>query len=422
MSTQENPFKESSNCCYIGIDIGTQGTKAVLYHPQSKTVLQQESVSYDLAENPSKIEGRAEQDPLVWVNATKTVLSRLFSSSFLNASNSLYVEGIGVSGQQHGMVCLDANYQPIRNAKLWCDVEAHEESEEISCLASQILKKPWDVPAGFTAPKVLWLKKKEYKNFEKMKYCILPHDYITFLLCGGGNENGSVLPVTDAGDASGTGIFDPASREYISELTNIIDPNYEQMLPKVITQPNAIAGYLSDEWKSLISKESQSYSKKIAISIGSGDNMCSALGVGCVQPQTAVLSLGTSGTIFGVSSTPIQNQNNSSVAPFCDATGRFLPLICIMSCTGVLHDVLNTFQNDAQKITHDEATKLAQDVPKGCHGLLFLPFLNGERTPNWPHSKGSLMGLTSENLRYIHNPGVLYRAAMEGMLIHLKNN
>ena len=205
-----------------------------------------------------------------------------------------------------------------------------------------------------------WLKDHEPDHFERMKYCLLPHDYICFLLCGGtdtdSESKGKVLPMTDAGDASGTGVFDPMTRQYNCALTDLIDTRYWDMLPQVITQPNAIAGYLSDSWKRRVNMNmsKQNQESPIAISIGSGDNMCSALGVGCVQPQTAVLSLGTSGTIFGVSSHPISG--GGVVAPFCDATGRYLPLICIMSCTGILHDVLNSFSASAsaseKSVTH----------------------------------------------------------------------
>jgi len=414
--------RDEKGCLLVGIDVGTQGTKGILYQSSTQVILQRESVSYSLAENPSQIEGRAEQDPAIWEHAVETILASIVKNVAAmnenkdNDGEEYFIGGIGVSGQQHGMVPLDASFQPIRNAKLWCDVEAHEESRELSRLAASKMGRTWNVPAGFTAPKVWWMKQNEPENFEKMKYCCLPHDYITFLLCGGRDKNKNAtdltLPVTDAGDASGTGIFDPVTRQYNQELTEIIDEKYFDMLPKVIIEPHAIAGYLSDDWKDRMNMKNK---RKICISIGSGDNMCSALGVGCVEPKTAVLSLGTSGTIFGVSSNPISSEQNKVVAPFCDAAGRFLPLICIMSCTGVLENVLSTFKTSTKEgITHDRATMLACDVPKGSHGLLFLPFLNGERTPNWPHSKGALLGITSENMCYIHDIGVLYRAAMEG--------
>jgi len=180
--------------------------------------------------------------------------------------------------------------------------------------------------------------------------------------------------------------------------------------------------------------------------------MCSALGVGCVKPGTsAVLSLGTSGTIFGVSDSP---PTSTTVAPFADACGNYLPLACVMSCTGVLESVLDSFfdngegssceENDDEKWTHEEATKMASCHPPGCYGITFLPYLTpGERTPDWPHASGAILGLTASNMslaskckrpteestpldnvdganappRRPANPmaGLLYRAAMEGI-------
>ena len=229
------------------------------------------------------------------------------------------------------------------------------------------------------------------------------------------------------------------------ELTNAIDPTgrYTKALPTIL-EPLDICGSLSLQWMKDIgllpdhNADDQSSTPYIPISVGSGDNMCSALGVGCVESGMAVLSLGTSGTIFGVSHSP----PSSKVAPFADASGRYLPLVCIMSCTGVLNSVLDSFFNgrgvndecesDNHKIwTHEEATQMAMQHPAGCHGITFLPYLTpGERTPDWPHASGALLGLTASNMamaatststsaeeRPHINPmaGLIYRAAMEGI-------
>eukprot|EP00957_Ditylum_brightwellii_P123986 9450960-Ditylum_brightwellii.AAC.1 len=197
------------------------------------------------------------------------------------------------------------------------------------------------------------------------------------------NEDDSrdFVPTTDAGDASGSGIFDPATRAYDERLASIIDPTgkYYDALPKIL-QPNAICGTIHPKIKEKLNVDTNNC-HDIYISAGSGDNMCSALGCGCVSPGMAVLSLGTSGTIFGVSDEPVTT--GTEIAPFCDATGRHLPLACIMSCTGVLNSVLENWcsysGNETRKtLTHEEATHFAALHPPGCYGISFLPYLGGE--------------------------------------------
>ena len=457
--------EENETHCLIGIDIGTQGAKAILYHPKSQSIKARASSPYDLdvddISNGSS-EGRAEQHPIKWIHALHKILNEL--STTINREN-YKVKGIGVSGQQHGMVALDNQYNVIRSAKLWCDVEASAQATSFSKQATQRMGKKWDVPAGFTAPKVLWMKQNEPQNWNKTKWVVLPHDYINLCLrtgigfelemgsykrsssgssiLSGDNDNEnkdtslypverhgldidkSIIPSTDAGDASGTGLLYPVSKNYVHDLAQVIDKKYFGALPKIL-KPSEIYGTLSPLWKRALNIDLHNlYS--IPISVGSGDNMMSALGCQCVSPGNAVLSLGTSGTIFGVSLTPVET--GTPVAPFCDATGKYLPLVCIMSCTGILNSVLENWCSSSnrtssssspdsqKKMTHKEATELAKNFPPGCNGLSFLPYLGGERTPNWPHASGSLLGLNVHNMNCLSggSPGLIYRAAMEGI-------
>lgn len=495
---------------FIGIDVGTQGTKAIAFLPASSSsssspsspssssddnnnkgqILARASASYSIL-STNNVDGRAEQNPHDWIDAVKCVLKELVSklglvaptascssTSTSTAANDnddgkqYYVlSGIGVSGQQHGMVLLDSNYRPLRPAKLWCDVEASEESQWIRTVAASSINNSagkWDhVLPGFTSPKVLWTIKNEPEIWDKVRWCVLPHDYVNLVLrgvhdemCSPLEEEHIIVPTTDRGDASGSGVFDPLGNQYCMELVNAIDPSgrYARSLPKIL-DPLDICGSLTLQWMKdiglLVDHEESHHPSNIQynipISAGSGDNMCSAMGVGCVQPGMAVLSLGTSGTIFGVSHSPPSSQ----VAPFADACGRYLPLVCVMSCTGVLNSVLDSFFNgcsdnnnnesssssehrlDSQKKkkwTHDDATKMAMQHPPGCHGITFLPYLTpGERTPDWPHASGAILGLTASNMALAsatttnsendnnNNPpvnpmaGLLYRAAMEGI-------
>uniref|UniRef100_A0A7S2K2R5 glycerol kinase n=1 Tax=Leptocylindrus danicus TaxID=163516 RepID=A0A7S2K2R5_9STRA len=385
--------------CFIGIDVGTQGTKALLYHPATKSVIGRSSQSYGLDESTP---GRAEQDPDIWVDAITKVLRDLSCAHGLSNNEKYVVRGIGVSGQQHGMVVLDEDCKVIRPAKLWCDVEAADQSAEFSKKIGKV------VAPGFTAPKVIWLKENEPHNYERMKYCCLPHDYINFLLTG------EKIICTDAGDASGQGVFDTETRSFDTNLAVLAtgDEKYSKSLPRVL-EPNEIAGFLSPKWKRLVDIDIND-DTQIVVSAGSGDNMCSALGCGCVEQGKVVLSLGTSGTIFAVSNETVSDKSGI-VAPFCDATGHHLPLICVMSCTGVLQEVLENWCVMGGVETHAQAEQLASMEPAGCYNINFLPYLSGERTPNWPHATGAILGLSKGKV----SPGLIYRAALEGITYNL---
>ena len=446
---------QQNNEVFLGLDVGTQSTKAVLFSPHSQSIVARASSQYDLDEDKEKHPGRAEQHPAKWIQAIHVCFQQLAP---VLKKEDYEITGVGVSGQQHGMVALDENLQIVRSAKLWCDVEASSQAEEFSAKATELMRSnkvieescTWTIPAGFTAPKVLWMKQNEPELFQKSKYVILPHDYINLCLRTGlghdmdaskytqdnvhefqpdhsfiNKDDPMAIPTTDAGDASGTGILHPSEPRYVDEISQIISEDYTSKLPRILS-PNESSGVLSSRWKRIlgigtensaeIMEEKKRKTNPIQISAGSGDNMCSAMGVKCTDPGKAVLSLGTSGTIFGVSQSAVKM--GTPVAAFRDATGRYLPLVCVMSCTGVLNSVLENMCTDASSsMTHEEASHQAEKVPPGCHGLTFLPYLGGERTPDWPHSSGALLGLNSQNMKEIgnNNAGIMYRVAMEGI-------
>ena len=395
----------------MGLDVGTQGTKCLVYCPSEGQVVARASVAYGL--EPTSVQGRAEQDPQIWLAAIETCFREVGAqihklNADKGASDAYQYAGVGVSGQQHGMVALDSSLEPLRPAKLWCDVEASAETKELRDAAEKLGIDRTFLTPGFTAPKILWMKKNEPDKFRQSTWFVLPHDFVVLKL-------GSLkIPVTDAGDASGNGVFDTTSRQNLPELADLIDPSLEDKLPTILP-PNDIAGYLNDHYCELlgIAKAEGGPSPKIPISVGSGDNMCSALGVGCVLPGQAVMSLGTSGTLFGVSESPAAT--NTPLAPFCDATGQHLPLACTMSCTGVLTQVLRECCPEGW--THEDACQRLQngEIGIGCNGATFLPFLGGERTPNWPHATGALLGLTAQSLNKDTLGLLWYRACMESI-------
>lgn len=362
---------------HLGIDVGTQGTKALVYDADAGAVVGRGAVGYGLIEGLAV--GACEQEPRTWVDAMRVSVAEALSGIEAGA-----VAGIGVSGQQHGFVALDAADEVIRPAKLWCDTETEPEAKELSRLTGV------PTPAGFTASKILWLKRHEPAAFSRLARVLLPHDYINLVLTG--------EAAMECGDASGTGFFDPVQRIFDEERMVAIDEELPGRLPGLIGADDSVGG-LRAEWA-----EEWGLRAGIPVAAGSGDNMLSALGAGAVRPGVLVMSLGTSGTLFAQAEQAVVDPLGE-IAPFCDATGHWLPLLCTLNCTSVTEEVVASSGKD-----HAELTALAERVPPGCEGVSFLPFLAGERTPDWPLASGAILGLREGSLR----PGLLYRAAMEG--------
>ncbi len=370
---------------YLGVDLGTQSVKVVVFDAERAAIIARGSSPVPMLDfggsgTASRI-GAAEQDPKDWWTAFEAAMHQALDPL---AEARRQIRAIGVSGQQHGMVPLDQNLQVIRPAKLWCDTEASAEADELS----QLLQR--SIPAGFTAPKILWLKRNEPDHFERLRQVLLPHDWLNFQLSG--------LLTTDHGDASGTGYYLPAQRCYDLEGAARIDAAVPTMLP-MIHEPQTWIG-------SILPEQAQRFglSESVRIAPGSGDNMMSALGAGAVQDGTLIISLGTSGTLFGHSSKVVLDPNGD-VAEFCDATGAWLPLICTQNCTTVVEEA-----RKLSGLSHSQLTAAANAVAAASDGLLFLPYLTGERTPNWPHACGVLHGIRPGNMS---SAGV-YRAALEG--------
>lgn len=297
------------------------------------------------------------------------------------------VEAIAVGGQQHGMVTLDADGGLVRDALLWNDTRSARDAED---LVSELGgPQAWadlvgTVPvASMTITKLRWLARSEPELAKRVASVVLPHDYLTWELGGR-----SFAPVTDRGDASGTLYFDPSTNTYSDDLVRRAFGRLVE-LPRV-AGPSEVVGHTADG---------------IAIAPGTGDNMAAALGLG-LESGSAVVSLGTSGTAFTRTSTST-HEPTGTVAGFADATGEFLPLVCTLN--GARNLVATA---DVLGVTLDELARLALTAKPGSGGLVFLPFLEGERTPSLPDAKGELVGMTLANMK----PANLARAAIEGVL------
>jgi len=297
------------------------------------------------------------------------------------------VEAIAVGGQQHGMVTLDEQGGLVRDALLWNDTRSAQDARDLvdelgggQAWADAVGTVPL---ASMTVTKLRWLARAEPETAKRVASVILPHDYLTWELGGR-----SFAPVTDRGDASGTCYYDASAGEYRDDLVQrALGRSVE--LPRVAS-PAEIVGHTPDG---------------IAIAAGTGDNMAAGLGLG-LESGSAVVSLGTSGTAFTRSTTPT-HEPTGTVAGFADATGEFLPLVCTLN--GARNLVATA---EVLGVSLDELARLALSAPAGSGGLVFLPFLEGERTPSLPEATGELVGLTLSSMK----PANLARAAIEGVL------
>lgn len=371
---------------YIGLDVGTQSTKGLLVDvnkPAGEAIVARAQEGYDLIAGLPP--GAAEQHPHTWRDAVKSVIGRL-----LAGVDPKQVRGIGVSGQQHGLVVLDERDEVVRPAKLWCDTTTIPQAEAITGQGR------WVVPTGFTLPKLLWLKQTEPEHFARTTSVLLPHDYINFLLTG--------RKFMEAGDASGSGAFDPEKRCIEKSILEWVDPRVPAMFPELVDAAS-VPGRVSAAGAALFGLP-----EGIVVSPGGGDNMMSAIGSGATAPGATVVSLGTSGTVFAYAEQPVVDPEGA-IAAFCDSTGAWLPLLCTMNVTGVTEEVRALLGNPS----HEAITNAAAAVSAGSDGLMLLPYLQGERVPNLPGATGALLGMRHDNL----SPGHLFRAAIEGATLGL---
>ena len=385
-----------SDRLYIGIDSGTQGTKAVVVSEKARAVLAESYSGYELIENER---GGREQRPESWLAACRRVLADILVAP---AVDPRLVRAIGVSGQQHGMVPLDAAGQVIRPAKLWCDTEtvgqcatittrAGGEERVLSLIGNQ-------VAAGFTASKVLWLSENEPENFARLATVLLPHDYINFWLTGEKRA--------EYGDGSGTAYFDVSSRCWSEEMVAAIDPSgrLASCLPSLV-ESAAPNGVIRSELAAELGLPAD-----VLVSSGGGDNMMAAIGTGNVRPGVVTASLGTSGTIYAYADRPVIDAAGE-LAAFCSSSGGWLPLVCTMNVTVATELVRQLFGLELVAMN-----ELAAGVSPGAGGLLLLPYFNGERTPALPEARATMTGMTGLNMK----PAMFCRAAMEGATFGLR--
>ncbi len=358
-----------------GVDTSTQSCKVAVCDARTGEVVRMGRGTHPDA---------TEVDPAHWWRAFEEATS----GGLLDG-----VAALAVGGQQHGMVLLDDADEPVRPALLWNDTRsagtARDLVDELGG-ARAWAEAVGVVPlAAITAAKVRWVRDHEPASMERAARVVLPHDWLTgqILKAAGGFEEWT----TDAGDASGTGYFSAATREYRPDLLRMA-AGRDLAVPRVAS-PAEVVGTTA---------------AGLAVAPGTGDNMGAALGLG-LRPGDVVVSLGTSGTAFARHDRPTADARGF-VQSFADAEAGFLPLVCTLNAARVL-----TSGAAMLGVELAELDRLALAAEMGAEGLTLLPFLDGERTPNLPSASGALHGLTRTNA----TPENLARAVVEGMLLGL---
>ena len=366
-----------------GVDSSTQGCKVVIRDLDTGTVVR---------EGTAKHPDGTEVDPAHWWDALQEAISQ--------AGGLEGVEAISVGAQQHGMVVLDEAGNVIRPALLWNDTRSAKAAEDLVAEfgADYFATHTGSVPvASFTITKLRWLRDHEPDNAKKVAAVCLPHDWLTWRLMGCGpigqspkGPDFSAL-VTDRSDASGTGYFNPQTGAYVTDLL-VAALGHEPKVPRIV-EPGEKAGDTPEG---------------VALACGAGDNAAAALGLGATAGDV-VVSIGTSGTVFSVSSAPTHDPLGL-VAGFADASGVYLPLACTLNAARVLDKT-----RELLGVSFDEFESLALEAKPGSGGLVMVPYFEGERTPNLPDATGLLTGITLGNW----TPQNVARAAVEGVLLSL---
>ncbi|MGC1274273.1 MAG: xylulokinase [Planctomycetaceae bacterium] len=384
---------------YLGIDVGTSGTKTLAVR-EDGTILASATATYPIS-HPKP--GWSEQDPEDWWQASIKTIRQVLKSGKLKKED---VAGIGLSGQMHGSVFLDRKHAVVRPALLWNDQRTAAECDEITAAAGgrDALIKLVANPAltGFTAPKILWLRNREPKNFAKTVKVLLPKDYVRFRLTG--------EFATEVSDASGTLLLDVKNRAWSNELMSKLQ--LDRSLMATVYESEEVSGRLIGETAKLLGLKPGT-----PVVGGGGDNAAGAVGNGIVKSGVAFATMGTSGVVF-THSDEVQVDPQGRVHTFCHAVrGKWHVMGVVLSAGGSLQWYRNQLGQEEvreakkRKIDpYELITAQAAEAPAGSEGLYFLPYLTGERTPHAdPYARAAWIGLTPR-----HGRPHLARSVIEG--------
>lgn len=381
---------------FLGIDLGTSSVKILVTNDKDE-IVGEASREYPVFYPKDKW---AEQNPVDWWEGTKEAIKEVVDQLGIPKDG---VRAISFSGQMHGLVALDADGEVLTPAILWCDNRTEIECDEItehfgSARLSELVANK--ALTGFTAPKILWVKKNLPEIFSQIKHIMLPKDYINYRLTGDF--------ATDVSDASGMLLLDVEKRTWSEEMLSYLGIN-EAMLPKLY-ESYQVTGRVSDDVKKELGLTGE-----ILVAAGAGDQAAGAVGTGTVKEGVVSVTLGTSGVVFAAHETYAVDGEGNRLHAFCHANGKYHSMGVMLSAASCLNWWVNNVQAG---VSFETLLAEAESVPAGSDNLIFLPYLMGERTPYADaDAKGCFIGLTMTTTR-----GHMTRAVLEGVAFGLRDS
>jgi xylulokinase len=389
----------------LGIDIGTGGTRAVLLDAEGRVL---SSATAEHAPISSPHGGWAEQDPDDWWKAACRAAPECLARGGASASE---IGGIGLTGQMHGLVLLGSDGTVLRPSLIWCDQRTEAECRAITeKVGSRRLIELTANPAltGFTLPKIWWVQKSEPEIWARVRSILLPKDYVRFRLTG--------VRATDVADASGTLLFDVVNRRWSPAMMEVSHLN-EDVLPRAF-ESQEVAGHVSED-----GARATGLRAGIPVVAGAGDQAAGAVGLGIVRPGAVSATIGTSGVVFAATASPTLDPKGR-IHTFCHAVPKQWHVMGVTQAAGFSlrwfrdqFGVAAESGRDSNCDPYDSLMQEASKVPAGANGLLWAPYLMGERTPHLdPHARAALVGLTAS-----HTRAHVVRAIMEGVAFSLRD-
>jgi len=393
---------------FAGLDVSTQSCKLVILDYEARQIVFVGLVNYDTDLPAYKTkngviqglaEGVSESDPKMWLEAVDMVFDRA-----RQAKIPLHqIRCISVSGQQHGLVALDAKGNLARNrSKLWNDFSTLEEcqilTEKVGGLEQMIAEVGNSQRTGYTAAKIFHMKRHEPEAYRKSAILFLVHNYINWYLTGG-------VAVMEPGDVSGMALWNPKTRQWSDKVIQTIDPGLKHKLPEIKPSEKTIGPIA----KSLVDKFG--FHPECRIDAGSGDNMYGAVGTGNVETGIVTVSLGTSGTAYTFMKKAYIDPTGE-IAAFCDSTGNYLPLLCVSNLANGYNEIVKI-----HSLSHNEFDALLEHTNPGNGGRLLIPWYVGERTPDVPQAAPIYFGFGLDDF----TKEILCRAVIEGHILNLYN-
>jgi len=391
-------MKKSTNL--LGVDVGTGGTRALIINEQGRVI---GSATEEHAPFASPQIGWAEQAPYDWWRASGVAIGKALIGANLTGSD---IACVGFSGQMHGAVMLDEKDQVVRPALIWCDVRTEPQCDFLNQkLGAERLIQLTCNPAlpNFTATKFLWVQQHEPENWKRVRSVMLPKDYVRFRMTGD--------RAIDVADASGTLLLDVANRRWSSEMLQAAEID-DRLLPKLYESPD-VCGKVSDDGAAATGLQPGT-----PVVAGAGDQAAGATGMGIVAPGAVSATIGTSGVVFAATDRPALDPKGR-LHTFCHAIPGRWHVMGVTQSAGLslrwLRDILSCGLN---KLDYDQMTAEAASVRPGSDGLLWTPYLMGERTPHLDgEARAALVGLTAS-----HTRAHIVRAVLEGVAFSLRDS